>query len=92
MVGTRTEQLWTIPIPNLFGIRAPTVLYKLRYYSMNIPKNSDLCESNGGCGEGAGVVVVPDPVRVLDGHLGKQVSLVLSERIHQVQSKHTGWY
>ena len=59
---------------------------------MNMPENSDLCESNGGRGEGAGVVVVPDPVRVLDGHLGKQVSLVLSERIHQVQSKHTGWY
>ena len=57
-----------------------------------MPENSDLCESNGGCGEGAGVVVVPDPVRVLDGHLGKQVRLVLSERIHQVQSKHTGWY
>ena len=54
-------------------------------------ENSDLCESNGGGGEGAGVVVIPDPVRVLDGHLGKQVSLVLSERIHQVQSKHTGW-
>ena len=26
MVGTRTEQLWTIWIPTLFGIRAPTVL------------------------------------------------------------------
>ena len=25
MVGTRTEQLWTIRNPNVFGIRAPTV-------------------------------------------------------------------
>ena len=28
MVGTRTERLWTIRIPNLFGIRAPTVITK----------------------------------------------------------------
>ena len=27
MVGTRTEQLWTIRNPNMFGIRAPTVSY-----------------------------------------------------------------
>ena len=25
MVGTRTEQLWTIRFPNAFGIQAPTV-------------------------------------------------------------------
>ena len=29
MVGTRTEQLWTIRIQNGFGIRAPTVSVKL---------------------------------------------------------------
>ena len=28
MVGTRTEQLWTIQNPNVFGIRAPTVQVK----------------------------------------------------------------
>ena len=27
MVGTRTEQLWTILIPNMFGIRAPTIIF-----------------------------------------------------------------
>ena len=27
MVGTRNERLWTIRIPNVFGIRAPTELF-----------------------------------------------------------------
>lgn len=36
------------------------------------------------------MVVVADPVRVFDGHLGEAVSLILSKRKHQIKGKHSG--
>jgi hypothetical protein len=49
-----------------------------------------LGEGDGGGGEGTGVVVVADPVGVLDRHFGKQIGLILREVEHQVQSETAG--
>ena len=46
MVGTRTEQLWTIRNPNVFGIRAPTVLMYLDSLLLSVYIFQVHCGSN----------------------------------------------